>query len=188
MVIRTRLNETNAVYFVTITCFNWINLFEITNFYPFIYRWFNFMIAGKKKIIGYVIMPNHMHLLIYIPEDSEEINKVIGEGKRFMAYDMVKALTELNLVKLQDFLHESVFDFEKIRGKKHQVFRPNSDIKLCYDEDIIIQKLDYIHHNPVSGKWNLVDDYIEYPHSSAAFYELGAPGHIRIFHYKDVWE
>jgi hypothetical protein len=32
--------------------------------------------------------------------------------------------------------------------------------------------LNYIHHNPVSGKWNLVNDYTDYEHSSVSFYDL----------------
>jgi len=47
------------------------------------------------------------------------------------------------------------------------------DAKACYSLEMIEQKIDYIHHNPVSGKWNLVNDWTEYPHSSAGFYELG---------------
>jgi putative transposase len=35
------------------------------------------------------------------------------------------------------------------------------------------QKVDYIHFNPVSGKWNLAKDYLEYYYSSAVFYETG---------------
>jgi hypothetical protein len=27
-----------------------------------------------------------------------------------------------------------------------------------------------MHHNPVKGKWNLVNDFTLYPHSSAGFY------------------
>jgi hypothetical protein len=41
----------------------------------------------------------------------------------------------------------------------------------CYGEKMIEQKLDYIHHNPVSGKWCLVNDFCDYPHPSASFYE-----------------
>ena len=51
---------------------------------------------------------------------------------------------------------------------------------------MIEQKLEYIHHNPVKGKWNLVDDFTNYIHSSASFYELGKPGIVQIKHYKDL--
>lgn len=47
-------------------------------------------------------------------------------------------------------------------------------------------KLDYMHHNPVKGKWNLADDFTKYPHSSAAFYERGDPGIEELVHYKDL--
>jgi hypothetical protein len=53
---------------------------------------------------------------------------------------------------------------------------------------MIEQKLDYIHHNPVSGKWNLVEDFTRYPHSSAAFYKLGVIGEVKITHYKDLFK
>jgi hypothetical protein len=46
------------------------------------------------------------------------------------------------------------------------------------------QKLDYIHRNPVSGKWNLAPDFTKYPHSSAGFYELGVSGAVDVVHYK----
>ncbi len=34
-------------------------------------------------------------------------------------------------------------------------------------------KLDYIHFNPVSGKWQLSNDDVSYYYSSARFYETG---------------
>ena len=33
----------------------------------------------------------------------------------------------------------------------------------------------YIHHNPVIGKWNLCNEFTDYPHSSAAFYYDNKP-------------
>ena len=50
---------------------------------------------------------------------------------------------------------------------------------------MVEQKLEYTHHNPVSGKWNLVDDFVNYPHSSAAYYELGKENKY-ITHYKEL--
>jgi REP element-mobilizing transposase RayT len=178
--------ETDEIYFVTITCHNWLNLFQITDFYQNVYEWFNHMSKKNQKIVGYVIMPNHLHALIYIPPDSESINKVLGEGKRFMAYNMVKRLNKYNLNNILEYLQNSVLFDDFIKGKKHQVFRRKSDIKLCYNEQIILQKLDYMHANPVSGKWHPVDDFTDYEHSSASFYELNKQGVYNIVHYNVV--
>jgi hypothetical protein len=51
------------------------------------------------------------------------------------------------------------------------VFEESFDAKECYTEEFIFQKLHYMHHNPVSKKWNLVNDFTDYEHSSASFYE-----------------
>ena len=60
---------------------------------------------------------------------------------------------------------------EKKKGQRHKVFADSFDAKECYSNEFVYQKLEYIHKNPVSKKWQLVNDYTDYPFSSAAFYE-----------------
>jgi hypothetical protein len=36
-------------------------------------------------------------------------------------------------------------------------------------KDFAKQKTDYVHFNPVSSKWNLAKDYLDYYYSSARF-------------------
>ena len=78
--------EKDVIYFFTVTCYKWLPLFEITNFYDEIYKWFNILKTRRFKIIAYVIMPNHIHAMMYVPKRANLINSVIGTGKRFMAY------------------------------------------------------------------------------------------------------
>lgn len=47
------------------------------------------------KLSGFVIMPNHIHLLVYVEDNCKGVNVVIGEAKRFMAYEIVKRLKNL---------------------------------------------------------------------------------------------
>ena len=122
-------------------------------------------------MLGYVLMPNHIHCLIHINNNSVGLNKLVANGKRFMAYEIVKILQEINRKDMLEILKKGVQKNEHDKGKKHQVFRLSFDARPCFDEAMIEQKLDYIHANPVSGKWNLVDDYVTYEHSSARFYE-----------------
>jgi len=42
-----------------------------------------------------------------------------------------------------------------------------------------------MHYNPVSGKWSLADDFTQYSHSSAAYYELDDATDIPIMHYRE---
>ncbi len=73
-----------------------------------------------------------------------------------------------------------------VKGKKHQVFRLSFDARICVDQKMIEQKLDYIHSNPIKGKWNLAKDFLSYSHSSARFYEEGVDERSLVTHYKDV--
>jgi REP element-mobilizing transposase RayT len=116
-------------------------------------------------------MPNHIHLLIFLPENAPELMLVIGNAKRFMAYEIVKRLK--NRQDILDILESGVKPPERKKGKLHQVFEESYDAKECFSSEFIEQKLNYIHKNPISGKWKLADTYIDYPHSSARFYEIG---------------
>ncbi|MDQ6609556.1 MAG: hypothetical protein M3Y85_07025 [Bacteroidota bacterium] len=65
-------------------------MFELTAAYDAIYKWFDYLIDKKRSIIGYVIMPNHLHALISIPSSFKNLNAVISNGKRFLAYEIIK--------------------------------------------------------------------------------------------------
>jgi REP element-mobilizing transposase RayT len=174
MSIKLTHHETHQTYFCTFTCVEWLLLFEVTDFYDEVYSWFDILKKKGNSIVGFVIMPNHLHALIHVKEQN--INKILGNGKRFMAYELVKRLKTGGRTDLLKLLAERVTNEERKRKKQHRVFEVSSDIKPCYNRRFIQQKLDYMHHNPVSGKWNLAPTFVEYVYSSAAFYELNALG------------
>lgn len=118
-------------------------------------------------------MPNHLHSLVFTKSEEMTINFMIGETKRFMSYEIIKRLKKDGRNDLIKIMHDTV-DLNELKKKKiHNVFEPSADIKEIVTKKFMRQKLNYIHKNPVSGKWNLVDNYTDYKHSSAAFYDLG---------------
>jgi REP element-mobilizing transposase RayT len=130
---------------------DWLPLFEHTNFYEEFYKWFDILKAKNIILVGYVLMPNHAHFLIYVPESSSILNKIIANGKRFMAYEIVRRLKRSESAQLLKDLEEAVPDNEKKKGKLHQVFTPSFDAKPCFTESFLIQKLEYIHKNRLKG-------------------------------------
>ena len=114
------------------------------------------------------------------------MNKIIGEGKRFLAYEIVKRLKSLCKTELLDQLINGVQINEQMKGKIHQVFRLSFDAKVL-DSVVAVEKvLDYIYYNPVNGKWNLAEEYTGYPYSSACYYELGKSSLFQIYDYRKV--
>jgi hypothetical protein len=188
MSVKQQLNETDGIYFVTITCFNWLHLYEITAGYDLVYKWFDSLKANKHYVTGYVIMPNHLHALIGFSNSGKKLDKIIGNGKRFMAYGIVDKLHEQHSEVVLQKLAQGVNISDRKRGKLHEVFESSFDIKECFTKKFITQKLDYIHNNPCTGKWNLADCPENYVHSSAGFYYKDLQGIYPVDNIMDVMQ
>ena len=159
--------------FITFTCYKWLPLFQITNGYDIVYRWFDYLQSKKHEINAFVVMPNHFHGLLNIRESNIPINKVVGEGKRLMGSNLINRLKNLDQSNILQQMTRGVDLSALNRGKHHQVWEDSFDWKHCYGEKFIKEKFNYIHNNPCKGKWNLARDITEYPHSSAKFYFTG---------------
>ncbi|HEX6916054.1 MAG TPA: hypothetical protein VF145_12485 [Chitinophagaceae bacterium] len=187
MPVRFQHSDEASLYFITFTCFEWLPLFQVTNSYDLIYRWFEYLKKKKKiQVTGFVIMPNHLHSIFFFPEKGFSLNKIIGNGKRFIAYDALRRLQSQNEDKILARLSEAVSNNEKNKGQLHKFFNDSFDAKPIESEWFFYQKLEYMHLNPVRGKYNLVDDWREYEHSSASFYELNKVYHFTPVHYMDL--
>jgi REP element-mobilizing transposase RayT len=176
MAIRTKHPIIDNTWFVTFTCYNWMLLFEATQGYDLVYNWLRLMSEKHDiKTFAFVIMPNHVHLLLYLPDAKINLNTIIGNAKRFMAYGFIQRLNSNNDHRLLNTLALACSEKEKAKGQQHKAFEPSFDAKPVYSTEFLNQKLDYIHHNPVNGKWRLADEFTDYLHSSAGFYYLEQP-------------
>ncbi len=85
-----------------------------------------------------------------------------------------------------DFLYGAVTKREAIKGQIHKVFEESFDAKGIYNEKFLCKKLKLYSSQPVSDKWNLVNDYADYEHSSASFYELGVVKNYKPFEFRFI--
>lgn len=183
MSVRKQISENNGLYFITFTCARWLPLFQVINGYQLVYDWFNYLKANDNYIVGYVIMPEHVHAIIAFRQSAKSINTIIGNGKRFMAYGIVELLKQTNRNDILQQLSSWVNETDRKRHKQHEVFEPSFDKKECYTTDFIIQKLDYIHLNPCRYKIVLANKPEDYLHSSAKYYLIGEQGVYAVTHY-----
>ncbi|MFD2919187.1 transposase [Terrimonas rubra] len=173
MPTKREIPESEGVFFITFTNYQWRPLIAICNGYDIVYNWFDYLKDQGHYILGYVIMPNHVHVLIAFKNCNKSLNTIVGNGKRFMAYAIVSRLQEMKQDILLSELSGAVSGKEKERNKKHEIWEPSFDWKECRNNVFILQKLNYIHDNPCKGKWSLVNAPYEYQHSSAGFYITG---------------
>ncbi|HET9746392.1 MAG TPA: hypothetical protein VFP97_11815 [Chitinophagaceae bacterium] len=108
---------------------------------------------------------------------------IITDGRKL---DAIRELfREYEFVLLEE-LQSAVSKRERTKGQRHKVFEESFDAKECPSMKFILEKIKYIHHNPVSKRWQLVSDFTEYEHSSASFYEKGIMKYKRVIHVNDV--
>lgn len=172
MSTRKLREKDGAVYFATFTCHQWVPLFHELNAYDVVYDWMRIAYEKDYRFLGYAIMPDHAHFVIRVPEGGT-INTMLGNGKRFMAYELIQRLTTAGRQDILSRLQEGLRPSDIARGQKHRVFAPSTDLVELFSGTMIEQKLKYIHANAVSKKWRLAEDAVEYPHSSFAFYVRG---------------
>lgn len=174
-------------YFITFTCHDWIPLIEHSEAYDSFYKWFNYLRKVQVDLLAYVIMPNHFHGILHLPEQCDKsINKLISNGKRFLAYDIISRLKERKMTNLIERISSPLSEREKKKGQKHKVFKESFDATEITSLLQLYSVLDYMHHNPCQGKWNLSHDFVSYSHSSAAYYELNKPN-IWIRDFRDIF-
>jgi REP element-mobilizing transposase RayT len=139
MAVRTLMDDTEGMYFITFTCHQWLPLFEITKGYDSVYKWFYYLKSKGHNVKGYVIMPNHLHILIDFKNSSKSVNTIISDGKRFMAYEIVKRLKEQNETDVLFKLSEVVNASDKNRGKIHQVFERSFECRQITSQHFFMQ-------------------------------------------------
>ena len=189
MSVHTVVN-TEGIYFITFTCYKWLPLIEASGGYDIVYNFFDVMKRKWHTLLAYVIMLNHIHIILHYQRGKESLNSLIGNGKRFMAYEMIKRLYQMNYSDLLVTLQRAVRKTDCTRGKKHEIWISGFDVKECRTEKFVLQKLIYLHENPVRVVWKLAKSSVDYLHSSALYYYNGTH---RLFEVRDyraniVWD
>ena len=82
--------------------------------------------------------------LLHYANTKQSLNTIIGNGKRFIGYDIVKRLEEKGEEVLLNQMKEAVIDKDRRRNKKHELWQGTFDVKECRTEKFILQKLNYI--------------------------------------------
>ena len=109
-------------------------------------------------------MSNHIHLLI-----RSGIGKLSDTIKEFKSYTAKQILTEIELgnESRKDWLL-NIFEFaakKHKRNEKYQFWTHENHAELIYSDNFILQKVNYIHDNPVRG--GIVEKPQDYLYSSA---------------------
>ena len=166
------------IQFFTATIFCWKKLLQPDKYKQIIVESMRFLVAEKRvKIYGFIIMPNHIHLVWRINEDV-----LLEDVQR----DFLKYTAQQIRFDLQKHHPRVLSHFEvNLKDRKYQFWERNALSIDLFDRKVVEQKLTYIHNNPLQEKWNLTKHPQDYWYSSCRFYETGQDDFGFVVHYME---
>jgi len=156
-------------YVVTFSVVEWIDVFSRSKYADIIVESLKYCQLEKgMQIYAWCIMSNHIHLIIKSKE--ENLSDLIRDFKKHTSKEIIQTIEENKQESRRDWmlwLFKSAGEKNK-RNKNYQFWRQdNHPIQLDTNE-MIDQRLNYIHINPVNAK--LVYRPEDYVYSSASAY------------------
>jgi REP element-mobilizing transposase RayT len=169
---RYRFFETDRPYFMTCTIVGWLPVFTRPEAVNLIYDSWRFLKEDSQfNLFAYVILENHLHLVASSPDLPSDM-------QRFKSYTARTVIDLLDQRGAQVLLRQ--LKAHKLRHKKsseYQVWQEGSHPQQIQGPEMMLQKIEYIHNNPVERGY--VDEPLHWRYSSARNY-FGKPGLIEV--------
>ena len=164
-----KVHNPQAVYFITCTMVGWVDLFVRPTYKDIVINSLRYCIQSKGlKVHAYVIMSSHIHLLVSTV-DNVSLPDVIRDFKTFTSKALIQEIKDINESRREWLLNKFSFEAHRQkRGGEYKVWKDGFHPIEILSGEMLIQKLDYIHQNPVVER--IVDESVDYVYSSARQY------------------
>lgn len=151
-------------YFFTATILEWKSLLSRDEYKEVIVGSLRFLVEAKRiRVYAFVIMYNHIHVIwqMYPEIDPSDVQR-----------DFLKYTAQIIKADLRKH-YPAVLELFKVRSmdRKYQFWERNALSIELRTPAVFLQKMNYIHRNPVKAK--LVATPSAYKYSSALFYQTG---------------
>jgi len=157
------ITEPEKPHFLTCTVMEWLPLFTRPALVEILLDCWRYQQANQGlRLYGYVVLENHLHYVAQAPD----LAKCVSGFKSYTARRMLDHLTQrgahsaLERLRFARLAHKA--------DREYQFWQEGSHAELVCSTEVMRQKLDYIHLNPV--KRGYVDQPEHWRYSSARNY------------------
>jgi REP element-mobilizing transposase RayT len=154
---RYRMHEADTTYFVTSTIVEWLPVFTTTACCDILV---DALLHSRKhrqlQIYAWVILENHFHAILSGPD----LPMTLGHLKRFTAHAL---LAQIELEKREWLINQLAYyraAHKKLQA--HQVWQEGVHPQQIGTDEMMQQKIDYIHNNPVVRGWVVAPEHWRY--------------------------
>jgi putative transposase len=140
----------DGLFFMTLSVVGWLDIFTRRLYTDELVKNIQFCQANKGlEIYAYVVMTNHIHLIA--SRSNEKMSDVLRDFKSYTAKQLLNLVLTNPQESRRDWI-KMVFEFHGRATKQNELYafwqKTNHPIEL-YSNDVIDQKINYIHQNPV---------------------------------------
>ena len=180
-----KFHNPEGLYFVSFAVVGWLDVFTRNEYKDLIVESLEFCQQNKgMEIHSWCIMTNHVHL-IFRSIENQKPELLLGDFKRFTSRSIIKAIQENSRESRKEFL----LDYVKKEAAKssntsnYQFWRHDNKPIELWSNEVIQQKIEYIHNNPVEEGFVFRPE--DYKYSSASDYagEKGLLDGVCVFQY-----
>ncbi|HEX7846549.1 MAG TPA: transposase [Chitinophagaceae bacterium] len=176
--IRKSHIDQGELYFWTATINQWKHLLGPDKYKDVIVDSLQYLSdAEKVDVFAFVIMPNHLHLIWRTNEPNGKESPQ-GSFLKYTAHQFQKMLRNERGNKLDGYAVNAP-------NKNYEFWQRDPLAIRLFTHKVAVQKLKYIHNNPLAEHWQLAKDPCDYKYSSARYYELDEKNFPFL---KDLWE
>jgi putative transposase len=172
---RYKIIDQHGLNFITVTIIDWVDVFIRKKYKDFVLDSLRYCQANKGlEIAAYVIMSSHVHLIVRAAGEPT-LSEILRDLKKYTARLILEEIKNGGYESRSEWmLHRFAYRGNTNPGNRiHQFWQSDNHPIELYTLPVILQKLQYIHENPVKEGW--VNEPADYPYSSASnyFYDKG---------------
>ena len=168
---RYKIVDPKLPHFVTCTVLHWIPVFTRPATVDIVLESLRFLMQDGLKVYAFVILENHLHMLV----QSEDLGRDIARFKAYTAKQLIQYLSENRVTQI---LEQLAFYKKAHKGDRaYQFWQEGCHPEWIQNKQIMLQKVEYIHNNPVQRGYVDLPEHWRY--SSARNY-AGQAGLIEV--------
>ena len=173
------IQDQNAIYFLTFTVIDWIDVFTRKDYKFIISDSLNYCVENKGlTCFAWVLMSNHMHLVARV-EPPYRMSDFIRDFKKHTSKKIAEVMQEINESRKEWILHKLQFEAHRTGRAENYKLWQDGNHAICLEgrKDWFAQRIAYTHENPV--RQGIVVNPSDYLFSSASDYE-GINGLVKV--------
>ena len=157
------------IYFLTMTVVDWVDVFTRPAYRHIIVDALRYCQQHKHlELYAWCLMSNHLHLIAASPPEKH-LSDILRDFKRYTSKAITTAIQRDPESRRQWMLHRFAYNARiDAKSETYKFWQEGNEAKELMSADFTMQKLHYLHQNPVRAE--LVTEPEHYLYSSASNY------------------